>query len=66
MSWTLHNIITWMKNRPFSSRKGSIFYIATVILVQSYSVVEIYANFTDFNNINNVFQITRASEPLFR
>ncbi|KAJ5820645.1 hypothetical protein N7474_006236, partial [Penicillium riverlandense] len=66
MSWSLHNIITWMKNRPFLSRKGSIFYIGTVILVQPYWVVEIYANFTYFNNINNIFQITRPLEPLFR
>jgi hypothetical protein len=55
-----------MKNRPFFSRKVSIAYIATVLLVQPYWVLEIYANFTYFNNINRIFEVTRPLEPLFR
>lgn len=66
MSWSLHNVIAWMKNRPFLSRKVSLFYIVSVIAVQPYWVVEIYANFTYFNNINRVFERTRPLEPLFR
>lgn len=45
MSWTLHNVIAWMKNKPFLSRKASGFYIGTVILVQPYWILEITANF---------------------
>lgn len=47
-------------------RKASLFYIVTVILVQPYWVLEIYANFTYFNNINDIFLTTRAFEALFR
>lgn len=55
-----------MKNRPFLSRPVSAFYIGTVALVQPYWVLEIYANFAYFNNINTIFEKTRPLEPLFR
>ncbi|KAJ9665503.1 hypothetical protein H2201_004385 [Coniosporium apollinis] len=66
ISWSMHNFIAWMKNKPFLSRKVSYFYIGTVILAQPYWVVEIYANFTYFNNINDIFLKTRQVEALFR
>lgn len=43
-SWSLHNVIAWIKNKPFLPRWGSVFYISTVILVQPYWVLEITAN----------------------
>ena len=58
--------IAWMKNRPFLSRKVSIIYIVTVVLCWPYWGLEIYANFTYFNNINKIFLTTRPMEPLFR
>ncbi|KAJ6051945.1 hypothetical protein N7499_011333 [Penicillium canescens] len=66
VSWSLHNVIAWMKNKPFLSRRVSLFYISTVILVQPYWVVEIYANFAYFQNGNPIYQTTRPMEPLFR
>ncbi|KAE8374650.1 hypothetical protein BDV26DRAFT_34905 [Aspergillus bertholletiae] len=66
VSWTLHNVIAWMKNKPFLSRRVSQAYIITVLLVQPYWVVEIYANFAYFNNFNKIFLTTRPMEPLFR
>lgn len=66
VSWALHNVIAWMKNRPFLSRRVSMIYIVTVILCWPYWIVEIYANFTYFNNINNIFHTTRPLEPIFR
>ena len=66
VSWSLHNVIAWMKNKPFLSRKVSLFYIGTVILAQPYWVLEIYANFTYFNNINRIFERTRPWETLCR
>ena len=66
ISWSLHNVIAWMKSKPFLTRKWSLFYIITVALVQPYWVVEIYANFTYFNNINDWFLKTRPYEALFR
>lgn len=59
-------MIAWMKNKPFFSKRISWFYIITVLLVQPYWVLEIYANFTYFNNINKIFLTTRPLEPLFR
>ena len=65
-SWSLHNVIAWLKNRPFLSRRVSLIYIGTVILVQPYWVLEIYANFTYFHNVNTIFLKTRPLEALFR
>ncbi|KAL4758539.1 uncharacterized protein BDW70DRAFT_152353 [Aspergillus foveolatus] len=65
ISWSQHNVISWLKSRPLFSRKVSIAYITTVLLVQPYWVLEIYANFTYFN-INRIFEVTRPLEPLFR
>jgi hypothetical protein len=66
ISWSLHNVIAWMKNKPFLGPKTSAFYIGTVILAQPYWVLEIYANFTYFNNINRLFERTRPWESLCR
>lgn len=67
ISWSLHNVIAWMKVKPFLSRRWSLVYIGTVILVQPYWVVEIAANFLFFNNINlHWFETTRPYEALFR
>ncbi|KIW15312.1 hypothetical protein PV08_05357 [Exophiala spinifera] len=66
-SWGLHNVIAWIKNKPFLSQTTSRIYIGTVALVQAYWVVEIYANFAYFNNINErLFVRTRPYEALCR
>lgn len=46
--------------------KTSVIYIITVVLAQPYWVLEIYANFTYFNNINDIYLRTRVFEALFR
>lgn len=49
------------------SRRISLFYIGTIILVQPYWAAEIYANFAFFNNINPVvYEKIRPWEALFR
>ena len=55
-----------MKNKPFLGKKASLFYIGTVILVQPYWVLEIYADFAYFGRQNNIFVYTRPWEALFR
>lgn len=45
MSWSLHNVISWIKTKPFLSRKWSLFYIGTVILAQPYWVLEVSSDF---------------------
>lgn len=66
ISWSLHNVIAWMKTKPFLSKMWSKFFIGTVVLVQPYWAMEIYCNFTYFNNINACFVKTRPFEALFR
>lgn len=66
-SWTLHNVIAWMKNKPFLSRRGSLIYIGSIIAVQPYWILEIYANFAYFNSTGSrLFVSTRPYEALFR
>ncbi|KAK3673597.1 hypothetical protein LTR78_006502 [Recurvomyces mirabilis] len=65
-SWSLHNVIAWIKNKPLLPRWASIFYITTVILVQPYWILEIVANFLYFSNTSNLFVYTRPYEALFR
>lgn len=55
-----------MKIRPFLNKTASRLFIGSVILVQPYWVVEIYANFTYYHNINTVFLKTRPWEALCR
>ncbi|KAH8700647.1 hypothetical protein BGW36DRAFT_133667 [Talaromyces proteolyticus] len=66
LSWSLHNLIAWIKNKPFMSRPVSLFYIGTIILVQPYWALEMYANFAYFNDINQLYDKIRPLEALFR
>lgn len=67
ISYTVHNVIAWLKIRPFLPRRGGLFFIISLLAVQPYWIVEMYANFRYFNTFNNdVFQMTRYFEPLAR
>ncbi|KAF1829425.1 hypothetical protein BDW02DRAFT_592634 [Decorospora gaudefroyi] len=65
-SWSLHNVIAWMKIKPFMSKTVSYIFIGTVILAQPYWVLEIYANFAYFHGVNKIFASTRPYEALCR
>ncbi|KAH8723535.1 hypothetical protein GQ44DRAFT_656392 [Phaeosphaeriaceae sp. PMI808] len=65
-SWSLHNVIAWMKIKPFLSKTTSRVFIGTVILAQPYWILEIYANFAYFHGINDLFLRTRPWEALCR
>lgn len=65
-SWSLHNIIAWMKMKPFLATRVSQLFIATVLLAQPYWVLEIYANFAYFHGVNQLFLKTRPWEALCR
>lgn len=63
----MHNIIAWMKNRPFLESWASRTYLGTVLLVQPYWILEIYANFGYFNGFNqSLFPKTRPFEAMCR
>jgi len=65
--WVLHNIIAWMKNKPFFNRTTSLIYITTVCLSIPYWITEITANFIYFNPpYNTLFTRTRPFEALCR
>lgn len=68
MSNGLHNVIAWLKIRPFLSKRSSFMFIGTVVLVQPYWILEIYATFAFFNNLqhSNLFFKTRPIETIFR
>ncbi|GKU10216.1 hypothetical protein FLAG1_12134, partial [Fusarium langsethiae] len=67
ISWNLHNVIAWMKNKPFLSKRNNAIYIGTIILVQPYWVLEIYANFTYFNTPDkHLFPSVRPLEAVCR
>ncbi len=66
-SWTLHNVIAWMKSKPFLSRRGNFIYIGSVLLAQPYWILEIYANFAYFNGRDSqLFARTRPYEAVLR
>lgn len=67
VSTQLHSVIAWMKLRPFMTERASRIFIGTVILVQPYWILEIYATFAYFNDINGtLFLRLRPIETLFR
>ena len=66
VSWSLHNVIAWMKAKSLLPRRASQVFICTIILVQVYWIVEIYANFAFFHGRNDVFLKTRPWEAICR
>ncbi|CAJ2502435.1 Uu.00g098290.m01.CDS01 [Anthostomella pinea] len=66
ISWVLHNVVAFLKIKPFLSKRVRIVYIVTVAVSLPYWVVEIYANFAYFHNINDLFLRTRPFEALCR
>lgn len=66
ISWSLHNVIAWIKCKPFLPRWGSRMYIISVAAVQPYWILEIVANFLYFSNTSKLFVYIRPYEALFR
>lgn len=62
----LHDIIAWIKTKPFLTPRSSRIYIFSFLIVTPYWIVETYANFAFFNNYNEIFLKTRPFEALFR
>lgn len=67
VSYNIHNVIAWLKIKPFLSPRGARIFIVSLILVQPYWVVEAWANFEYFNSLGiKVFKEARYCEPLAR
>jgi hypothetical protein len=76
-SWVVHNIVAWIKIRPFFIGQGSFFppsvgpkvqitYLVTLALTVPPIILQIFDNFRYFNNINPLYRKVRPYEPLFR
>ncbi|KAK5065212.1 hypothetical protein LTR84_001049 [Exophiala bonariae] len=76
-SWIVHNVVAWMKIRPFFTDARSMFkpetglwvkriYLVTLACTAPPIILQIYDNFRFFNNINDFYRHVRPYEPLFR
>ncbi|KAF3011467.1 hypothetical protein E8E14_005030 [Neopestalotiopsis sp. 37M] len=53
ISYQLHNVISWLKIRPFLPIWGSRLFILTLVAVQPFWVAEAWSNFEFFNNLGS-------------
>lgn len=53
ISYFLHNVVSWLKIRPFLPRWGSRFFIISLLCVQPFWVVEAWSNFSYFNSLGS-------------
>lgn len=59
--------MSWLKIRPFLPRWGGRVFIGTLLLVQPFWIVNMWANFKYFNNLGgDAFQRMRSFEALCR
>jgi hypothetical protein len=76
-SWVVHNIVAWIKIRPFFIGQGSFFparigpivqiaYLFALALSVPPIILQIFDNFRYFNNIDPLYQRVRPYEPLMR
>ncbi|KAL6245182.1 hypothetical protein RBB50_007957 [Rhinocladiella similis] len=76
-SWIVHNIVAWMKIRPFFTDTRSMFkpstgkwvrriYLGTLACTVPPIILQIYDNFRFFNNISDFYTKVRPYEPLMR
>jgi hypothetical protein len=76
-SYFLHNIVAWVKIRPFFIEPRSLFqpktakivrrvYLITLALTIPPMVLQITNNFRFFNNIDELYKRVRLAEPFFR
>jgi hypothetical protein len=66
LSFFVHNVVSWMKIKPFLSQLASRVFISTVILVIPYWIAETYFNFRYFNVGDNTFDYLRPWEVVVR
>ncbi|KAF2264671.1 hypothetical protein CC78DRAFT_463189 [Lojkania enalia] len=53
ISYQIHNIVSWLKIRPFLPKWGSRFFICSLLAVQPFWVAEAWSNFEYFNNLGS-------------
>ncbi|RMD43080.1 hypothetical protein DV735_g2043, partial [Chaetothyriales sp. CBS 134920] len=78
LSWIVHNLVAWMKMKPFFLDQRGMFkprtgtwvrniYLTSLALTVPVNVFQIFNNFRFFNNINTtLYPSVRPYEPLIR
>ncbi|KAF2471872.1 uncharacterized protein BDR25DRAFT_342474 [Lindgomyces ingoldianus] len=67
ISYQIHNVVSWLKIRPFLPKWGSRFFILSLVAVQPFWIAEAWSNFEYFNGLgNNVNEKMRPWEALVR
>ncbi|KAF5667169.1 hypothetical protein FHETE_5872 [Fusarium heterosporum] len=67
ISYFIHNLVAWLKIKPFLPTWGVRSFIITLLLVQPYWILETWANFQYHNHLGSrIFDTSRLLEPLFR
>lgn len=53
ISYFIHNVVSWLKIRPFLPVWGSRFFIISLLAVQPFWVAEAWSNFSYFNSLGS-------------
>ncbi|CAO2655609.1 Nn.00g044120.m01.CDS01 [Neocucurbitaria sp. VM-36] len=67
ISYFLHNVVAWLKIRPFLPRWGSRVFIISLLCAQPFWVAEAWSNFFYFNSLGSIVNVKmRPWEALLR
>lgn len=77
ISYFVHNVVAWIKIKPFfldprslfkpqTSRIVKLVYLITLGMTIPPMILQIVNNFLFFNNISQLYSKVRPAEPLFR
>ncbi|KAG9187402.1 hypothetical protein G6011_05273 [Alternaria panax] len=63
ISYFLHNVVSWLKIRPFLPLWGSRFFIISLLCVQPFWIAEAWSNFAYFNQLRHGSDINPRMRP---
>ena len=66
LSTLVHNVVAWLKIRPFLTRRGSVIFIGSFIMTIPPVLFQSINNFLFFNNISDLYTKVRPYEALMR
>lgn len=66
LSWIVHNLVAWLKIKPFLTKTESRIFIGTMSLTVAPITLQIVNNFLFFNNIDDLYVKVRPYEVLMR
>ena len=66
LSWIVHNLIAWIKIKPFISTRSSQVFTGTLCLTIAPIIFQIVNNFLFFSNIRDTYIKVRPFEVLMR